>query len=154
MALSKGLTVSVEGLSELLDGLEELKKTTQANVIKRTLTQAAQPIAADAARMAPRATGKLAESIHVDTRLSQRQKRGYHKESEYEVFAGAGAVREATLQEFGTRITKAQPFMRPAWDSGWKTALASIRDTLAGEIQKAAQRAAAKAARQLAAMKG
>ena len=140
----------VEGLSELLSGLEELKETTQANVIKRALKDAGDPIAQAAAQKAPRRTGRLKASIDVSTRLSSRQKRGYHKESEFEVYVGAGALRQATAQEFGTRINKPQPYLRPAWDAGWKDALASIRDALANEIKKAAERAARKAARQLA----
>src|SRR5262249_50380428 len=108
----------IEGLSDLLDGLEELNKPTQANVIKRALKDAGEPIAQAAEQMAPRLTGRLKASIDVSTRLSSRQKRGYHKESQYEIYAGAGALRQATLQEFGTRYDKPQPYMRPAWDQG------------------------------------
>jgi HK97 gp10 family phage protein len=152
MALGKATFLQVEGLSELLDGLEELTTATQANVVKRALKNAGEPIAQDAERMAPRLTGKLKASIDVSTRLSSRQKRGYHKESQYEIYAGAGALRQSTLQEFGTRYDKPQPYMRPAWDRGKKGALESIKTELADEIEKARQRAARKAARQLAKM--
>lgn len=144
----------VDGLSDLLDGLEELKHATQKNVVQRALKDAGQPIADEAQSLAPRATGRLERSIKVDTRLSSTQKRGYHKESEFEVFVGAGQLRQATAQEFGTRINKPQPYLRPAWDRGWKIALASIRNELADEIEKARQRAARKAARLLAKMNG
>jgi hypothetical protein len=39
----------------------------------------------------------------------------------------------------------AQPFMRPAFDAGANQALATIKDNLASEIEKARQRAIKKA---------
>lgn len=57
-----------------------------------------------------------------------------------------------TLQEFGTSHSKAQPFMRPAWDEKQDEALGIIKRDLGSEIMKAANRVAARAAKK--AMKG
>lgn len=64
-----------------------------------------------------------------------------------EVFVGAGPVPHAHLQEFGTSRHGPQPFARPAWDAGKNQVLDTIKDELAVQITKAAQRLARKAAR-------
>lgn len=60
----------------------------------------------------------------------------------------------AHFVEFGTVKMSAKPFMRPAWESGKLTAAESIKDLLKEEIQLAAERAARKAAREIAKVKG
>lgn len=137
----------IEGLRELENALKELPKATGRHVLRRTLLKAGQPIAASAASRAPRLRGSLQMSITTGTKLSRRQRSLHKKQSQVEVFVGAGALVQAITQEFGTRNHPPQPFMRPAWDTGQARALASIRDDLAAEIEKARQRLARKAAR-------
>ncbi|RVI41050.1 HK97 gp10 family phage protein, partial [Sinorhizobium medicae] len=48
---------------------------------------------------------------------------------------------------FGTSRHGPQPFARPAWDAGKNQVLDTIKDELAVQITKAAQRLARKAAR-------
>jgi hypothetical protein len=73
----------------------------------------------------------------------------YQKRSKVEIFVGAGALPQATLQEFGTTEHRAQPFLRPAFMQHWRTSLKLIGEELAVEIEKARQRAAKKAAKLL-----
>jgi HK97 gp10 family phage protein len=148
------MTVEVEGLSDLLDGLDELPQATETNVIKRALLSAADPIAEHAKRLAPRLTGALQMSISPGTKLSRRQKSLYQKESEVEVFVGPAALVQAITQEFGTVSNRPQPFMRPAWDAEKSKALLIFRDELADEIEKARARIARKQARLIAAAGG
>ena len=61
---------------------------------------------------------------------------------------GPGRHPQAHLQEFGARHHGPQAFMRPAWDGGKDDLLTGIGDDLWSEIDKAAKRAARKAARQ------
>ncbi len=143
-------TFRVEGLSDLEDALSELSKATGKNVLKRALTNAGEPIAEDAARHARRRSGKLEGSYGVSTKLSRRQKSIHTKESAVEVFAGPGALVQAITEEFGTSQQAPHPTMRPAWDGNKMSALNSVKDGIAAEIDKAAQRAARKAARQIA----
>lgn len=142
--------IKVEGLSELLDGLEELSKATAKNVMRRALNKAADPIQQAAERNAPVLTGALQRSIIVSDKLSRRQRSLYQKSSKIEVFVGPGALAQATMQEFGTTNNRPQPFLRPAWMENWRKALSLISEELANEIEKARQRAARKAARLLA----
>lgn len=60
----------------------------------------------------------------------------------------------AHFVEFGTVKMSAKPFMRPAWEGGKISAAESIHDLLKQEIQLAAERAARKAAREIAKVKG
>lgn len=144
-------TYRIEGLKEVKKALEELPKATGTNVLKRALTIAGAPIAAAAKSLAPddpRTSGfDLEQSIVVSQKLSRRQKSQHVKESKVEVFVGAGPLAQATQQEFGNVNHGPQPFLRPAWDAGRMPALNTIKAILWAEIDKAAKRLAAKAAR-------
>lgn len=145
-------TVKVEGLSELVAGLEELKKATATNIQKRVLKNAGEPIESEAKRLAPFKTGKLKEKIDIGSKLSRRQKSLSDKESKIEIYVGPPSMPRAIVSEFGSVNESARPFMRPAWDSNKKAALDGIKKDLAEEIEKARQRAARKAAKVLAKM--
>ena len=144
-------TVTVEGLSESLAALDEFSKATTANILRRVLLAAGQPIADTARSLAPRATGALQLSISVvpaqPSKMTRTSRGQYDKQSQVEVVVEAGPVRESITQEFGTSINPAHPFMRPAWQGQRDNALKIIKDQLAVEIDKAAARAARKAAR-------
>src|SRR5262245_36449322 len=150
-------TFKLEGLSDLLDALAELPKATSTNVLKRALLNAAEPIQQTAqALTAPHARPpkkRLYTSITVSTKLTDRQRRSKKKESKVEVYVGAGPVREAIFEEFGTSHSGAHPFMRPAWDMNKQPALFSVSNELADEIEKARKRLARKAERLAAQMK-
>lgn len=137
----------IEGLAELDEALQELPKATARNVLLRTLKKEAQPIAVAGAALAPRLTGKLAQSYTVSTKLSRRQKSLNSKESDVEVYVGPTPHPKSVQTEFGNAHQAAEPHLRPAWDGNWPKVLAGIRDTLAGEIEKARARLAKKAAR-------
>jgi HK97 gp10 family phage protein len=141
------MAIRVEGLKELDEALTELPKATARNVIQRAFVKAIAPMEAQAKSLAPRRTGKLAESINFGTRLSRRQKRLHKKESDVEFFVGAAALPHAHLQEFGTVHHAPHPFMRPAWDSNKMGALNTVAAFLRDEIEKARVRLARKAAR-------
>lgn len=143
----------VEGLSDLVDGLlNELPKATATNVQKRALLKAAAPIEAAAKAAAPYRTGLLRERINISTKLSPAQKRALDKESKVEVYVGPPSMERAIVAEFGSVKQVPSPFMRPAWDSNKRSAFDSLKNDLAAEIEKARQRMARKAARQLAAI--
>lgn len=142
-------TFTLEGLSDLLDGLNDLPKATSANVIKRALLKAAQPIADEAQSLAPIRKGTLRRKIGVGTKLAPSQ-RG-PKESKYEVYVGSESLVQAITSEFGTIHERPRPFMRPAWDSNKEGAFETIKTELGNEIAKALQRIARKTARLLAA---
>lgn len=137
----------IEGLSELQEALSELSKTTSKNVLKRALTKAAEPIRDQANSAAPRLSGFLAASITIGTTLSRRQKSQHTKESPVEVFVGPGPSAKSITQEFGAAHHRAQPYMRPAWDSNKRSALDTIAQDIKAEIDKAVERAERKAAR-------
>jgi HK97 gp10 family phage protein len=141
------LKVVIEGLAELEESLRELPKATSTNVLKRALTNAADPIEQDAKRLAPVLSGKLQRSVKTGGKLSKRQRAANPKKSQVEIYVGPGALREAVVQEFGTFKMRPQPFLRPAWSSNWRKSLDMIRDELAAEIEKARQRLARKAER-------
>lgn len=137
----------VTGLKAVNDALLEMKAATARGVVRRVLTAAADPIARDMADRAPRDTGYLADHIDTGVRLSRRQARVSRKDSAVEAYAGATAVGQAVLQEFGTVNAPAQPFARPAYEAGKHQALEDIKTGLGSEIAKTAERAARRAAK-------
>jgi HK97 gp10 family phage protein len=148
--------VKLTGFKELEAALEELTKAAGKGVLRRAGKTVLQQIADAAQGMAPRAPGPgggtLAESIAVSTVLSKQQKAQHRKtvkddKSSVEVFVGAGPDPAAHNQEFGNANHGAQPFMRPAWDAGKAKVLDDLKDELWTEIDKAAARAARKAAK-------
>lgn len=149
--------VRVEGLRELERALAELPKATARNVLRRTITEAAQPLIATAKKLAPDRPGKppndLANSITISSRLNKQQRkesRGDPK-SFVEMYVGPDVSvphPHGHWQEFGTVQHGPQPFMRPAWDANKNVVLEKIKDELGTQITKAAERLARKAARQ------
>jgi HK97 gp10 family phage protein len=163
-------TVSVSGLSQLDKALGELSKATARNVLKRTLTKAAEPIRDEAKRLTPVKTGKLRDSITISASIKNKigsseysaamraglgkdaarsallaaRKAGKGTGSFAEVYVGpargAGVIRYAHIVEFGSNDTAMQPYMRPAWDSQKDAALGIIKNELANQIMAAARR--------------
>ena len=170
------INVSIEGLRELDEALGELPKATGRNVMRRALMAAVGPIVEDAQRLAPVRSGRLQKSIMVSTKASKRLGLSEYAEvmrgggSQSEAYAAMRAVRasntantamqvyvgpsraapHAHLVEFGSANNSPQPFLRPAWDAGWRTALESIKGHMRGEIDKAVVRLARKQARLIA----
>jgi HK97 gp10 family phage protein len=145
--MSKNLefTVHVDGLSEVQEVLRSLlPDRTARTIMKRVLLKRAKPIAERARALAPKKTGKLQLSF-TQGKLARPQRK--IDPNDVEVFVGAGPVPYAHLQEFGSSVHKAQPFMRPAWDASKGTVLSGIADDMWEEIKKAAARMARKAAR-------
>jgi HK97 gp10 family phage protein len=143
------MKVKVEGLSEIMTALRELPNATAKNVMKRVLLKRAEPVAERARQLAPFKEGHLKASIHVSTKLTKRQK-GRHRKvhrDDVEVFVGPGADPAAHLQEYGSSIHPAQPFMRPAWDQTKDDLLDGVGADMWAEIEKAAARLAKKAAK-------
>jgi HK97 gp10 family phage protein len=138
----------IEGLKELDEALKELpKKATARAVIRRAFLKAVAPVEAQAKALAPRRTGRLAESIVFGTKLSKRQRRLHRSESDVEFFVGPAALPHAHLQEFGTRHHPPRPFMRPAWDTNKMQALNTVAGFLRDEIEKTRARIARRAER-------
>ena len=141
--MSRGVTVKVEGLKDLEKALSELKVSTARNIARRGLKQALEPMAEAARRRVPSLSGDLAESINVTTKNPKRNR----KQSQIEAHMGPGRHPQGPQTEFGNRNHGPQPFMRPAWEEEKHGALESLAGILGEEIDKAAKRAARKAAR-------
>lgn len=168
--------LSIEGTSELEDALNDLSRATAGNVLKRAVSTAGAFIAEKAIERAPKKTGKLKREIKVGkakiisagkAAFAQAMKEGGTRA---EAAAAARAANresggtgraavtqvgptklagEGIFQEFGTVHHKAQPFMRPTWDEYGPQSAEIMADALKEEIDKAAARAAKRAAKNL-----
>lgn len=145
----------VEGFSELDNALKELPKATGKNALRRAARKALEPVMEAARSMAPVDDGTLRNSLKVATKLSKRQASIHRKmvrddKASVEVYAGASALPQAHLSEFGTVNQAPQPFLRPAWDQNKDKVLDVMKTELGNEIEKAAKRLAKRAARKAA----
>lgn len=143
----------IEGLRDVEQAFKQLENVNQRKAsARRAMKKAAQPIADDAQKLAPREFGTLGESIKVGTVLSKRQ-RGIHRKmfrddrAAVEMFVGAGPLSSAHAQEFGTENHAPQPFMRPALDSNVTGYLETLGSEMWADLRKAVARAERKAAK-------
>jgi HK97 gp10 family phage protein len=135
--------VKLEGFQEIDAALAQFPKATGRNVMRRAAVNALEPIAEGMRQRAPVDDADLRNSIEVSTKRPRR----HRKLAEVEAYAGPGRHPQAHLQEFGTNHHAPQPFARPAWDAEKDGILPALGDELWSEIEKAAARAARKAAR-------
>ena len=122
-------TAKVKGLSKLENDLKSLPENLAKKAVKAAVNDGAQVIQTEMVRLAPRKTGFLASHIVVKVTMDKFG----------EAVAKIGPAKEAfwgLFNEFGTKHMRAQPFMRPAFDTQWKVALERIRLRLAQEIRK------------------
>ena len=146
--MSDDFTVKVEGVEALHDALGEFTKSTERTLLRRIAVKALGPVVEHAKRLAPVDDGDLRDSIRVGSKLTRRAKsaaKGDPREG-VRVFAGT-TNRNGVPREFGSVRSPAEPFMRPAWDSGKRQVLADVTDQLAGEIERTRKRVAARAAK-------
>ena len=147
------MTVRLEGFRELERALNELPKSTGKAVLRRVAKGALEPMADRARGMAPVDRCDLRASIQVSEKRTRRAIRTnrFDKNTGVEIamgpVSGGGVLNRATFVEFGTVDTRAQPFMRPAWDGGKDDALDYVKANLGREIGRAATRLAKKNAR-------
>lgn len=144
------VTFTLVGARETMEALRTLLPDRNAkNVMKRVLTKHAEPFATRMAAAAPVKTGQLKVSVGASTRLSKKQRSEYRKEDSDDVvvFVGAGPLPQAHLIEYGSSKMTPRPFARPAWDSEKTNILKGLLQDMKEEIDKAAARAARKAAK-------
>jgi HK97 gp10 family phage protein len=123
------VTMQVKGFAKLEQNLRALPDEIARKAMKTALKDGAEVIRHDIAVLAPRRTGFLA--THIAVSLSST-KFG-------EVIAKIGPTKDAfyaRFAEFGTKFERARPFMRPAFDTGYRVALERVRLRLADEIKK------------------
>jgi HK97 gp10 family phage protein len=141
--------VAFRGWRELDRALGELPKATAKNVLRRTSKAALEPMANQAAALAPQQSGRLSFSISVSERGTRRAEWLRAKARFSFVMAmgpagGTGALQYAAFKEFGTIKMSPEPFMRPAWDGGKVQMLEFVKVELGNQIDAAARRLARK----------
>jgi len=147
----------VEGLKELDESLvalaEEFSERNAKNVLRGALKDGGQLVADAGEALAPRLSGKLADSYTVGTKLSRRQKRANKKESQIEIYVGPTPHPKSVQTEFGNSHQAPHPHLRPAFDGTWRSALDHIVSRTKERLEKTRKRLARKAEREAAKMK-
>lgn len=136
-------TVQLTGMRELERELFKLKGSTAKSNTRKAMKDAFEPMARDVRMHAPVLSGELKEGVNITSRVRPAQR----KDSDVEMYMGPGRDPQAITQEFGTYFHPAQPFMRPAWESGKMELLDRFGVFMWDNVTKAVIRAERKAAR-------
>ena len=125
------ISVQFEGGKELVAALGTLSKAMSKKILIESLKDAAEPMRARMARLAPKGDPQgvnLSQSMEVMTSRGQ---------DALEAAVAVGPTKEAfygSFQEFGTAHHAAQPFARPAFDSEKEKALQLLAAALWREL--------------------
>lgn len=121
--------------------LGEIEKTaTKKRLARKALIEGAAPFVSAYSRLAPFDKGGLRGSIKAGSVLSKAQRKRHIRKGPVEVFAGAGPLPQAHVEEFGSINQPAQPAARPAWASEKFNCLARTSNVLAAAIDQSAKR--------------
>ncbi|WP_366555249.1 HK97-gp10 family putative phage morphogenesis protein [Aquibaculum sediminis] len=138
----------VAGLKELATSLDDMKKSTAKNVVRRGLRKALQPVADHAKDLVREDSGALKGSIKVGAQLTRKQKSLHRaRRDAVHIFVGAGGLTQAVTEEYGTIDQAPHPYMRPAWDAHADKVMPTAVQEINVEIDKAKKRAERRAAR-------
>jgi len=107
-----GLTF--KGAKELEAALVGMEPKLAKKVFRQAMRKAAAPVLARAKQLVPTLTGRLKKSLRVRAMKKRRHQYGIFVGTSEAWFTGDQFY--AGMVEFGTATTKAQPFMRPAFD--------------------------------------
>lgn len=118
------MSLRIEGGQDLAARLARLEQSVSRKIKVDALREAAEPIRATAAKLAPRSPDAphLADNIVIGMKTEKTLERlGRDSETVVEVGPRAGTSGDdffyGLFQEFGTAFIPAQPFMRPAFDT-------------------------------------
>lgn len=148
-------SIKVEGLSELLAGMDEFAPATGKAVLRRVGLAALTPMRDLARSLAPDDPTTPPLDLHTSIEVSTRQKSGRgasrSKEGAASVTVNMGPTKEgypaAMPQEFGSVKMAPRPFMRPAFDREAEPTIRRVAALLGDEIVKVAKRIAKRKAR-------
>lgn len=130
-------TIKIEGARELERVLKRLPDKVTRKVIEGSLRKGARIIAKEAKNLVPVRTGELRASITVAAARG-KGRRGRVKPGTISVGFRRPVSARAHLTEFGTRDTRAQPFLRPALIKKGSAAIDKIGESLGPAIEKEA----------------
>lgn len=119
----------VQGLAALDKAVRQLPKNIQKRVMKTALRAGGRVIAKEAKQNVPVGTGDLKKSIKIVTGKSKKDGALIFVTTTKDAFY-------SHMIEFGTSKMKAQPFLRPAFDSTQKEVMNAIGNKLGEGIIK------------------
>lgn len=126
--MAKNRTSYVEGADKLDAALKRIGDRATGLLLKEATQKGANIIAAEARRLAPRKSGKLAEGIHAEITTSQAGRAvadvSFNRKQWY-----------GRLIEKGSKNMAAKPYLRPALDTKADEAEQAVADFLWDAIQ-------------------
>lgn len=148
------LQISFEGLDDLKKAFDLLPKQVAIRAASKAVRAGAKPILEAARANVPKDTGNLAKSLAIKVLNQKRDamevvaligprtkyRRVYNKKREQYNAKLVADGWYGFLVEYGTHNTKAQPWLRPAFDANKVAAQQAIVDTIGEAIQAEASK--------------
>lgn len=154
------MKVKFSGGKELEAALMQLDMSTaqKRGIARRALDRAAEPIQAEWVRGVDVVKGDLKRSIKIGSRAQTKGTRKFNRSAGQDIVERFIGIDEseapaerlavyATIEEFGDKNQPANPAGRNAWEAKKMEAFNRLAGDLKAEIDKAAARAARKAAK-------
>ena len=132
------MALRIDGGQQLAKGLNQLSDSVRGKVLREALKDAAEPMRATMAHLAPREPGKPDIADHmVVSRITQigdvdggETERKNDTEEAVAVGPAKGRLFYGGFLEFGTVKTAPQPFARPAFDQDHPKSLSIMASSL------------------------
>lgn len=148
------VSAEVRGVKETMEALRDVERKVGKKILRQASRKAMTPILREAKRRAPRRTGALKKALGIKQKVYRGgtvvTRIGVRKGNDLtlQVVGRDGTPRTivvkpsryAHLVEFGDADTRAQPYLRPAWDA----ARGALPDRLAEEIRDGLKRTKAR----------
>jgi HK97 gp10 family phage protein len=132
-------SVQIIGLSDLRADFEKLAKAQSTKALRRATVEGAKVIRNEARARAPKRSGKLRRNI-VSAALRQKDAPGFATAGVRVRTKGKGDSPNNAFYwrfvELGAQHMKAEPFMRPAFDTSIAQAEAAIRTEISRAIDR------------------
>ena len=120
--------IHIENGRELAEAISKLEKKVAKAVLEDGVQAGGETLSEEAARLAPKDTGRLASSIRPEKIKS-------NNEMAMVAVGPTGKVHHALLVEFGTKKMPAQPFLVPATEAKREDIINDITNAMRKAIE-------------------
>ena len=150
MARAGTIKVQLQGLQQLINHLNTLKRALRSKILRKAVGKAVQPIMKDAKARVPVRHGLLKKAMGFRVRTLRKNgvvvgivgpRTGFRTQVGVDRNGKpiyGNPTRYAHLVEYGTVRAAAKPFLRPAWSAGRNQAAVTLARVAAEELEKEA----------------
>lgn len=123
----------IDGAEDLVQLFQDMEETAE-EILENATKKAADMVLDEAKRRVPVRTGKLKDSLEIKKEKRKKKIKAVHQVRSKGV--SQGGVRYAFAVENGTRLARAQPFLRPAVDENRQKIINIIKEEIENALER------------------